>query len=334
MTLFCNIVRVMVAVPALACLQSCAGSDLAAQVGDVRDRLGMAREAGAYRCAPRELAAGEANADFAERDFNKGEYFSARDHLEVAQVSSKEALRIANDDRACPKRKPPPPAGVVDSNPDRDHDGIPDHVDRCPDEPEDRDGFEDEDGCPDLDNDGDGIPDTIDRCPNEAEDGDAFEDEDGCPDLDNDKDGVFDAADRCPNEAGPASNQGCPQKFEHINVTEQKIELRQAIFFQTGKAVIMPSSFGLLDEVVAAMAARPSMRVRIEGHTDNRGGRAYNLRLSQTRADSVKTYLVGKGISSDRMEAKGYGPDQPIDDNKGAAGRERNRRVEFMITQQ
>lgn len=318
----------------LLCLASCAGSDLARQVGEVRGRLATARERGAYRCAPRELATGEANADFAERDFAKGEYFSARDYLAVAQSSSNEALRLASDERSCPKRKPAPAAPVLDPNADRDSDGIPDRLDRCPVEPEDRDGFEDDDGCPDPDNDKDGIPDTTDRCPNEAEDVDGFEDEDGCPDPDNDKDGVVDASDRCPSEPGPASNGGCPQRFEHIHVTEQKIELKQAIFFRTAKAGILPASFALLDEVSAVMTARPSMQVRIEGHTDNRGGRAYNLRLSQTRADSVKGYLVGKGISSDRLEAKGYGPDQPIDDNKSAAGRERNRRVEFMITQQ
>ena len=96
----------------------------------------------------------------------------------------------------------------------------------------------------------------------------------------------------------------------------------------------LPTNFGLLDEVAAVLNARTSMQVRIEGHTDSRGGHAYNVRLSQARADSVKAYLVGKGIGSDRMEAKGYGPDQPIDNNKTAAGRERNRRVEFMITQQ
>jgi outer membrane protein OmpA-like peptidoglycan-associated protein len=321
-------------VPVLLLFQGCAGSDLATQVGEVRGRLATAREKGAYRCAPHALAMAEANADFAERDFDKGEYFSARDYLAAAQASSKEALRLASDERVCPKRKPAPPVPAVDPNADRDRDGIPDRIDRCPDEPEDRDGFEDDDGCPDPDNDKDGIPDATDRCPKDAEDVDGFEDEDGCPDPDNDKDGVVDASDRCPSEPGPASNGGCPQKFEHINVTEQKIELKQAIFFQTGKAVILPASFALLDEVATAMTARPSMLVRIEGHTDNRGGRAYNLRLSQTRADSVRGYLVGKGISSDRLEAKGYGPDQPIDDNKSAAGRERNRRVEFMITQQ
>jgi outer membrane protein OmpA-like peptidoglycan-associated protein len=313
-------------------LGGCAGSDLASEVAEVRERLVLAREKGAYRCAPRELASGEANADFAEREFDEGEYFAGRDYLGMAQVQSREALRLASDERTCPKPKAPRPA--VDPNADRDRDGIPDQVDRCPDEAEDRDGFEDEDGCPDPDNDKDGIPDTVDHCPNEPEDLDGFQDEDGCPDPDNDKDGVPDATDRCPNDPGPGSNDGCPPKFEHINLTDRKIELLQAVFFRTGKAVILPKSFGLLDEVTAALNGRPSIRIRIEGHTDSRGGRAYNLHLSQARAESVKAYLAGKGITSDRMEAKGYGPDQPIDDNRTPAGRERNRRVEFMITQQ
>ena len=322
---------------ALVTLSRCAGADLASGVGKVREQLATARSKGAYQCAPRELASGEANAEFAEREFAKGEYFVAKDRLAAAQSAAQEALRLSSDERACPKPKPQPPRRkepAPDPFVDRDGDGIPDVRDKCPDEPEDKDGFEDEDGCPDPDNDKDGILDAADKCPNEPEDFDGFEDEDGCPDLDNDQDGIPDPTDRCPNEPGPASNDGCPPKFEFINVTQEKIELKQAIFFQTAKAVIMPTSFGLMNEVAAALGARPSMQVRIEGHTDSRGGHAYNVRLSQARADSVKAYLVGKGISSDRMDAKGYGPDQPIDNNKTAAGRERNRRVEFMITQQ
>ncbi len=98
---------------------------------------------------------------------------------------------------------------------DNDGDGLPDVADRCPDEPEDRDGFQDEDGCPDLDNDGDGIPDTDDRCPNEPEDVDGFQDQDGCPDPDNDGDGILDVNDRCPNEAEDfdafQDGDGCPE---------------------------------------------------------------------------------------------------------------------------
>jgi outer membrane protein OmpA-like peptidoglycan-associated protein len=306
-------------------------------VGTVREILAAARSRGAYRCAPRELATGEANAEFAEREFAKGEYFVAKDHLETAQAAADAAMRMSSDERICPKRppeRPRRPEPKPDPLADQDGDGIPDVRDHCPSEPEDKDGWQDEDGCPDPDNDKDGIADGRDKCPNDPEDTDGWQDEDGCPDPDNDSDGTPDATDKCPNEPGPAVEGGCPQKFELINVTEERIELKQAVYFKTAKAVILPRSFGLLDEVALALGAHPNMRVRIEGHTDSRGGRSYNLRLSQARADSVRAYLVGKGISSDRMETKGYGPDQPIDNNKTAAGRERNRRVEFMITKQ
>jgi hypothetical protein len=97
---------------------------------------------------------------------------------------------------------------------DRDGDGIPDDVDQCPDLPEDFDGFQDADGCPDLDNDDDGIPDKLDKCPNTKEDEDGYQDADGCPDPDNDQDGIPDTEDACPNEAGPPSpdpkKNGCP----------------------------------------------------------------------------------------------------------------------------
>ncbi|HEX4404177.1 MAG TPA: OmpA family protein [Polyangia bacterium] len=102
---------------------------------------------------------------------------------------------------------------------DVDHDGVPDDVDKCPIEPEDRDGFQDEDGCPDPDNDNDGIPDAKDRCPDQAEDKDGFEDDDGCPDFDNDHDGIPDKLDKCPNQPetknGYKDEDGCPDKNLH-----------------------------------------------------------------------------------------------------------------------
>jgi outer membrane protein OmpA-like peptidoglycan-associated protein len=93
---------------------------------------------------------------------------------------------------------------------DFDKDGIPNSKDECPRDPEDLDGFEDEDGCPELDNDGDGIADADDQCPNEPEDMDEFEDENGCPDPDNDGDAILDADDNCPNEPGRQEDGGCP----------------------------------------------------------------------------------------------------------------------------
>ncbi|MEZ4317421.1 MAG: OmpA family protein [Myxococcota bacterium] len=93
---------------------------------------------------------------------------------------------------------------------DKDKDGILDADDSCVDEAEDMDGFEDSDGCPELDNDNDGVPDTADQCANDPEDDDDFKDDDGCPDPDNDEDGVLDGEDECPLVAGAKSAKGCP----------------------------------------------------------------------------------------------------------------------------
>jgi OmpA-OmpF porin, OOP family len=104
---------------------------------------------------------------------------------------------------------------------DQDNDGVEGAADQCPTEPEDRDGYEDGDGCPDLDNDLDSIPDKQDKCPSQPEDQDGFEDGDGCPELDNDKDGIPDTADRCPKEAetknGFKDDDGCPDEADTDN---------------------------------------------------------------------------------------------------------------------
>jgi outer membrane protein OmpA-like peptidoglycan-associated protein len=342
----------------LALLAGCAGNELASRARDVRGVIKAARDAGAYRCAPRELAIAESHVDFAERDLDQGDYFRAKDHLQVADSNARQALRLSPPERCqqsratsgdsdgdgVPDRSDRCPAEPEDRDgfedgdgcpePDNDKDGLIDARDKCPNDAEDMDGFADDDGCPDPDNDEDGVLDAQDKCPREKEDRDGFEDGDGCPEPDNDKDGYLDAADKCPNEAGPQGGDGCPQRYKFISVTAEKIELRQTIFFQSTKAVIMSKSYPLLDEVATALKARPAIKVRIEGHTDSRGNRALNTRLSQARADSVKAYLVGKGVEADRLDAKGFGPDQPIETNKTAAGRDKNRRVEFVITEQ
>jgi outer membrane protein OmpA-like peptidoglycan-associated protein len=241
---------------------------------------------------------------------------------------------------------------------DNDQDGIGDDIDQCPNQPEDKDGFQDVDGCPEPDNDGDGITDASDRCPNVAEDRDGFEDQDGCPEADNDKDGVLDGEDGCPNlpgtkesggcpdrdgdqvddqhddcpdVPGPADNKGCPV-HKNVKVTESKLVIEQKIFFAHDSTKILPKSFPLLDEVAKVLQEHAKLRVRVEGHTDSSGKADYNRRLSEGRAQAVRDYLVARGIAVGRLDAKGYGPDLPIDTNATVAGREHNRRVEFVIT--
>jgi outer membrane protein OmpA-like peptidoglycan-associated protein len=218
---------------------------------------------------------------------------------------------------------------------DRDGDGIPDAVDKCPDEPEDFDGYQDDDGCPDPDNDMDGIPDKEDLCPNDPEDPDGFEDEDGCPDPDNDKDGIPDKEDMCPSEPetvnGFEDADGCPDKGRVI-VKKGSIEILDKIYFETAKAIIRPISFPILDAVAETLKGNPQIQfVEIQGHADERGSHPYNDDLTQRRADSVKRYLVDKGIEESRLSSKGYGKRVPIDPAHNAAAWEKNRRVEFKI---
>ena len=210
---------------------------------------------------------------------------------------------------------------------DRDGDGIPDDIDKCPDEPEDKDGFEDSDGCPDPDNDRDGVPDVQDACPNVP----GLREFDGCPDRD--KDDVPDNVDKCPDQPGPAENEGCPiLQPPLVTVERDKLRLKANVLFETGEARIQKQSYQVLDEVAKVLKEHPEVRpVQIEGHTDNRGSRKYNLDLSGRRARAVMDYLIKKGIDAKRLRAQGFGFDQPIATNNTPLGRAKNRRVEFRI---
>ena len=218
---------------------------------------------------------------------------------------------------------------------DRDHDGIPDDIDACPDEPEDHLGADPNDGCPlPPDRDHDGIPDQFDKCPDEPEDHKGAEPNDGCPDPDTDKDGIPDSVDACPHEPGQPSpdpkKNGCPQ---FIRLEGSSVRVLQQVHFATGKADILPDSFPILQEIANLLKVTPSIkRMAIEGHTDNRGAAALNLHLSQARSESVMNWLVGRGgIEAKRLEAHGYGMTKPIEDNNTDEGRTANRRVEFNI---
>jgi large repetitive protein len=221
---------------------------------------------------------------------------------------------------------------------DNDRDGVPDGRDKCPNEPEDMDGFQDEDGCPEPDNDGDGIADVGDRCPNTPEDMDNFEDQDGCPDNDNDGDGIPDTRDKCPNEAeifnGNADDDGCPDAGKPlVELTKEKLVIKQEVKFQTNRAKVKTESFQLLATVAKLLVLHPEIAsVRVEGHTDASGKREKNLKLSQARAEAVRNHLIEvNGIEADRLKAVGFGPDRPVASNGSKQGRAQNRRVEFII---
>lgn len=185
--------------------------------------------------------------------------------------------------------------------------------------------------CPNLDDDGDGIPNGQDECPLEK----GIPELKGCPPKDSDGDGIPDHLDKCPNEPGTAEYQGCPPPAKAELKTQggvTKIEIKERVYFDTGKATIQERSHALLDDVAQVLRSHPEVaKVVVEGHTDNTGARAFNQKLSQDRALAVRAYLVGKGIEPERLEAKGYGQTRPVADNKTAAGREQNRRVEFVV---
>lgn len=232
-------------------------------------------------------------------------------------------------------------------------------------------GIDEYKGCPDADADGDGLCapfveelglgdmyfcSGVDRCPDEQEDFDNVEDEDGCPDPDNDGDGICDpwvseqglhekykdvcrGVDKCPDEPetinGYKDDDGCPDKGRQVVfVLEDKIDIRDKIYFDNNKSSIKKKSYKLLDQVAQTLLANPKItKVIVEGHTDSTGSYEHNLELSRGRAQAVVDYLVSKGISSDRLTAVGYGPDRPVDPSNTKKAHAINRRVEFVIAE-
>jgi outer membrane protein OmpA-like peptidoglycan-associated protein len=177
-----------------------------------------------------------------------------------------------------------------------------------------------------ADGDADGIADDIDRCPDLPGPKENF----GCPWPDRDGDRVADKDDRCPDEPGTVESNGCPRRSGLIVVKRDRIELKQQIHFQPNRAVILSDSYDLLREVAEAIKDVPAA-IRIEGHTDNVGKRSENLKLSQSRAEAVKEYLMKEGVEGKQLIPVGYGPKRPIASNSTKAGRTLNRRVEFRM---
>ncbi len=365
---------------ALACfgtLGCSTGARLRGQAKEIQ-ALNQSIHERAYRCAPHEIAISESNVEFGLYELNQGDFVRARQHIYRAEEHAKRAdamsdFKECRDQTVSMDVKKTPTVKVTEAKQgpkDQDGDGILDKDDQCPMDPEDVDGFEDKDGCPDDDNDKDGVPDVSDKCPNVAEDKDGFrdedgcpefdndfdgitdlndqcanrpedfdgyQDEDGCPDTDNDNDGIADVLDKCPNEPedydGDMDDDGCHDDRKLVTVEKDQIKLNEKVHFKTAKSDILPQSYPLLNEVASVLSDNPTIKIRIEGHTDSRGSESYNQKLSEERAASVRQYLIGRGIDASRMIAKGFGESRPIEDNATKAGRAANRRVEIHITE-
>jgi len=206
---------------------------------------------------------------------------------------------------------------TIHPEPDTDGDGVIDKEDKCPQTP----GLANLGGCPDAD--GDGVTDAMDACPQLA--GPA--DKQGCPDSDGD--GISDNLDKCPKVPGVASMRGCPEVSEKTKKLFEKA--LTGIQFETGKSTIKKVSYPILDQVVTVMNENPSYNLEVNGHTDSQGDDAANLKLSQERAAAVEKYLEDMGVAANRITSQGFGETMPVDDNKTAAGRAKNRRVEFKV---
>ena len=148
--------------------------------------------------------------------------------------------------------------------------------------------------------------------------------------MDSDGDGIPDYQDECPHVVGIKANKGCPEIKREVRKLLEKA--MQGIEFETGKATIKKKSYPLLDQIAQTFIDNETYIIEVQGHTDNTGKAELNKKLSNQRANAVMQYLINKGVPAERLSAMGYGPDVPIADNKTAAGRQKNRRVEFKIT--
>ncbi len=210
---------------------------------------------------------------------------------------------------------------------DQDKDGVEDELDSCPAEP----GPVENRGCPLKDRDKDGIENDQDECPDEP----GPLERKGCPEEDADKDGVPNRVDTCAQQPGVEANLGCPDhEVPRLAITPSELKLINGarVFFEANGARIQQRSFELLDWVAKVMREHPEIpRVVVGGHTDDRGFPDDLRRVSQQRAEAVRRYLIDKGVAAERLVARGYGQDRPVDSNATSIGRENNRRVDFKI---
>jgi len=149
-----------------------------------------------------------------------------------------------------------------------------------------------------------------------------------CPDRD--KDTIPDNIDHCPDAIGRMDNWGCPP-YDKLVIKRDKLELKEKLYFAWNEAVLEEASLPVLDEVVRALQDNKGFRVQVDGHSSSEGADDHNQTLSERRAEAVVNYLVTHGVSKERLVSKGFSSSVPIDTNTTPAGRQNNRRVEFVV---
>ncbi len=223
--------------------------------------------------------------------------------------------KIIDSKDACPQL-----AGSVENNgcPDTDGDGVFDNVDECV----ELAGPSENNGCPWKDSDKDGVLDKDDACPSDA----GVKANNGCPEKDSDKDGVLDKDDKCPQVAGLSNLDGCPAP-KPITVDKVNYELKELKFEYNSDKLTSKSVDKVRKAAVIMNNSLTGRNFYVDGYTDSKGSQAYNKPLSLKRAKSVVAGLVANGVSSSRLEARGFGKENPIATNETAEGRAKNRRV-------
>jgi len=241
----------------------------------------------------------------------------------------------------CPGREQ---LGVPCTVPDSDADGVYDEADKCPATPAGR--KVNVDGC-EPDGDGDGVADAVDKCPTTP--AGRKVNADGC-ELDSDGDGVVDGVDACPTVPAQTAD-GCPPPalvaapapvvapvVAPVAAPAPAVALPATLVligvtFDNNQATLRPDAIAILDRAAATLQQWGNIKVEVAGYTDNWSDEAHNLKLSQSRAEAVRDYLVAKGVAADRLSARGYGESRPVADNATELGRAMNRRVELVPLQ-
>lgn len=228
-----------------------------------------------------------------------------------------DADTVADGMDRCPETPAGEPVDATGCGVDFDSDGVPNHADHCRNTPQDV--SVDAQGCP-ADIDRDGVDDSQDQCPGTPDS--VVVDQLGCaPDTDGDS--IPDYRDLCPDSNGRSGALGCHHSDRNLVV--------QGVTFSTGSSFLSAETRLILDKVAAAMNHLENENFEVGAHTDDQGTRKNNRALSSRRASSVRRYLMLRGVSANRITAKGYGEARPLVPNRSLEARKKNRRIEISL---